>query len=351
MAAPAPLRVAAFPARRNRARQPYNALLAESLAAQGSEVEELTAGSILRRRFDVLHVHWPERVLDPPGSLLAAVLTAGLLAVLAIGRLRGARLVWTVHNLESHDRRHPWLEKLLWRGFLAQLDGVISMSAGGLELARARHPALAELPAVVIPHGSFRPAYPPALARAAARRQLGFGEGDRVVLFLGQIRAYKGVPSLLHAFREVADPRARLIVAGSPGSPELRRQIEAAAAADPRVTLRLGFVPDAELPLLFGAADLVTLPYLEILNSGAAILALDFGRPILVPRRGAMAELQAKAGREWVHTFEGPLDGSALAAALVWAAELRPAPPEAVPPWSEIATATLAFYRSLVAAR
>jgi beta-1,4-mannosyltransferase len=39
------------------------------------------------------------------------------------------------------------------------------------------------------------------------------------------------------------------------------------------------------------AADLIALPYKEILNSGSAILALSFDRPILVPAAGALAEL------------------------------------------------------------
>jgi len=74
------------------------------------------------------------------------------------------------------------------------------------------------------------------------------------------------------------------------------------------------------------AADLVVLPYLDILNSGSAIWALSFGRPVLLPNRGAMPELAESVGSDWVRLFDGPLDEHQLADALNWARRPRPEP-------------------------
>ena len=69
------------------------------------------------------------------------------------------------------------------------------------------------------------------------------------------------------------------------------------------------------------AADLVVLPFTEILNSGSAILALSFNRPLLVPSRGAMAELFDIIGPDWVRLYDGPLTSQILEEAVLWANE------------------------------
>ena len=140
-----------------------------------------------------------------------------------------------------------------------------------------------------------------------------------------------------------------LLVAGAPQPPSLADEVRAAAAGDPRIRLSLGHVPDDKVQLYLRAADLVALPFRDITNSGSALLALGFDRPVLVPARGAMGELQALAGSEWVRTYEGELTPALLADALEWArAERSPAsPPLEALDWSRIAEETLAFYRTL----
>src|SRR5262249_1289312 len=39
------------------------------------------------------------------------------------------------------------------------------------------------------------------------------------------------------------------------------------------------------------ASDCVVLPYREILTSGAAVLALSFGKPVVAPARGALIDV------------------------------------------------------------
>jgi glycosyltransferase involved in cell wall biosynthesis len=75
-------------------------------------------------------------------------------------------------------------------------------------------------------------------------------------------------------------------------------------------------VPDSEIQVYLRAADLVVLPFSETLNSGSALLALSFDRPVLVPRQGALAELASEVGSEWVRTYNGPLTETLLASAL-----------------------------------
>ena len=55
--------------------------------------------------------------------------------------------------------------------------------------------------------------------------------------------------------------------------------------------------------MFFSAADLVVLPFSDIMHSGSAILALSFNKPVLVPARGALPELQTRVGAAWVQTY------------------------------------------------
>ena len=60
-----------------------------------------------------------------------------VLSLIDFARSRGTKIVWTVHNLASHERRYPRLEKWFWRAFLRRLDGFITLSESGLS-KRAR---------------------------------------------------------------------------------------------------------------------------------------------------------------------------------------------------------------------
>jgi glycosyltransferase involved in cell wall biosynthesis len=81
----------------------------------------------------------------------------------------------------------------------------------------------------------------------------------------------------------------------------------------------LSFVHEDDIQLYLKAADLVVLPFVEILNSGTAMLSLSFGCPIMVPEKGSMGELRAYVGDEWVYTYIGELTSEKIQDALDWA--------------------------------
>ncbi len=133
--------------------------------------------------------------------------------------------------------------------------------------------------------------------------------------------------------------------AARPITAALADEVREAAGGDPRVRLALGHVPDQDVQHYLRAADLVVLPFRDITNSASALLALSFDRPVLVPARGAMGELQALAGADWVSTYDGDLTPEMLVAALDWALR-RPsgAPRLEALEWPEIARQTLSAY-------
>jgi beta-1,4-mannosyltransferase len=283
-------------------------------------------------RYDVLHLQWPELLVRGAGRLRTAGRLAGGLLLLARLRLTRTAVVRTVHNLAPHDAGGR-----VERRVLAGLDRATSV---WIRL-NDDTPLPAGAPAFTILHGHYRD-HVASLPRAGRR--------PRQVVFFGLIRSYKGVSTLVDAFRAVPDPTARLLVAGKPDPAGVATELRDRAGADQRIDFRFEYVPDAELPALITAAQLVVLPYQEIHNSGAALLALSLDRPVLVPDAPTTRSLRREVGQEWVLTYQGPLTGDVLGDALDATADLTGRPDLGARDWADAGREFRAAYDSAVQA-
>src|SRR5215469_3645807 len=135
------------------------------------------------------------------------------------------------------------------------------------------------------------------LSPAEAKRRLALRGGEKVILFFGRIRPYKGLEYLLAAFQQLVtkDRNYRLIIAGEPkkGSEgyldEIRRILN--REFDLRqIILRAQFIPDEEMELYLKAADVLVLPYKEIFQSGVLFLSYSFGLPVVATDVGSFRE-------------------------------------------------------------
>lgn len=245
-------------------------------------------------RYDVLHLHLADVLYLRAGRLrsaLGAVLFLTLLLRIRFGRIA---LVRTIHNItphEAHGAVTTWIEDLSAR-----------WTTLWIRLNRRTVPPT-DAPVQTIPHGDYRSWF----ARFAQPAPV-VGR----VLFFGLIRRYKGVEDLIAAFSDSTDDSLGLRIVGKPSSTTVRSAIEAAASADARVSCVLHYVDDEQLAAEVGAAELVVLPYRDMHNSGAAILALSLGRPILVPDTDTNRDLAAEVGPEWVCRYAGPLSANAI---------------------------------------
>lgn len=346
-----PLNVVARPAFKDAASKPYNSLLYSSLRALGVHVCEYRTRYLLQGHVDIWHIHWPESLLEIKTHSSAWFSAQKYRLLLKIAHARGIKLVWTIHDLVPHDVVYPRIEWPFWHDVIEGVDGVIALTQKGLDLARDRYPHLQKIPAFVIPHGHFRDVYPKTVSREEARRILNIAPSTRVIGYFGQVRPYKNVPRLIQAFRQLPDADVRLLVCGriskrTGGGDE----IVAAAASDPRIQLELRYIRPEEIQLYTLAADLMVFPYSEILNSGSAILALSYDRPIAVPNLGALPELRRMVGERWVLGYEGNIDGRILADALAWALNTARPPQAPLEPlnWPAIGGKTLEAYRQVI---
>jgi hypothetical protein len=101
--------------------------------------------------------------------------------------------------------------------------------------------------------------------------------------------------------------------------------------------------------MYFAAADVVILPYKEILNSGSAMLSLSLDRPVYVPALGSMPELRDSVGDLWLRTYHGEFVTGVLEDALDWARVDRPlSTPLNNFDWDNLRTKTVEAYCEVI---
>lgn len=299
---------------------PYQTLLHDALPpgwrAACAPIESALADSAPGGR--VFHLHMEEWAYRGEGGEDAALTrAAGFVSVLNAFRARGGRFVWTLHNELPHECANPGLH----RAFQQRLAPLADVAHGHSARACALLRELGARPEAVLraPHPGYAGHFPEGASEAEARRYLGLDADDVVVAFLGLVRRYKGLDALAGAFAEAqeAESRLRLVIAG-------RGQEERPARYDvpaPGVRMLSRFIADAELQYVLGAADIVVLPYTRSLTSGAAMLAMSFARPVLVPAHPGLLD-QVRDGVDGF-TYDAGAPG-ALAAALLRAAREAP---------------------------
>ncbi|WP_116449779.1 glycosyl transferase [Blastococcus litoris] len=315
---------------------PYVVLLARSLASTpGVEVATFSWKRALTWRYDVFHVHWPEILAEGSTPLRARLRRLLFLVLLLRLRATGTALVRTAHNVRPHEAADPATRLLLaltdrWTTLVIRLNDETPVAAG--------------TPVVTVPHGHYRDWF-----EALPRTE----RDPRHLAFVGLVRPYKGVEELVRVFRGAGLDGATLTVAGRPADADLADRVRATAGGDRRVELRLAHLSDEDLVTEVSRSALVVLPYREMHNSGAALMALSLDRPVLLPDNEVTGRLADEVGPEWVLRYPGPLDAGALESALRSAGSLpRDARPDlARRGWREAGSAHLAAYRDAVAVR
>jgi glycosyltransferase involved in cell wall biosynthesis len=266
-----------------------------------------------RGQTSVLHLHWLNLPLaDATSAKDAAKLGDAFLRRLDVFKDAGGRLAWTIHNILPHGSRFDAEEARMRAAVAERADVLHVMAAGTADYVRPYF-AVPEAKLLHVPHPSYAGAYESYISRDLARHELGIMPDEIVFAVVGAIRPYKGLTDLLDAWDRLPPDRPRrLLIAGGPtAEPGIAELIER-AVVNPSVLIDARKIPAAEMQLYLQAADVAVLPYLRSLNSGALMLAVTFGLPVIVPDGGGLAELaQPGFGRTYA---AGDVD--ALAAAL-----------------------------------
>lgn len=248
--------------------------------------------TLLKRypKTEVIHMHWIAQllyVLSWTSSPRKAKLRCILLAIdCLLARARGCRVVWTIHNKFAHekfDRRiELFLRKLLcW----SVSDIIVHSESANKKLQKAYKSWGLEHKKNVIFHGNYEGVYPPRQKdRMLTLRQFSVTPKQRVFLCMGMVRPYKGIEFLIDTFRQYSNaPSSVLLVAGKAEDKNYAKKLEAESMGCESIKLHFDFLSDQSLVDLLCACDVVSIPFSDTLTSGSVLLAMTYGKALILP--------------------------------------------------------------------
>lgn len=195
-------------------------------------------------------------------------------------------LLFICHNVFPHES--SWFDRLALKVTLSASDGYLVHAQSDADKLRS-----------VFPKADIRvnplPTYQAIGAETAVRQSqtavsLSLPTDKPLLLFMGFVRDYKGLDTLLAALPHVQTP-IHLLVAGEfwQGEAAYQEQIDALGIAN-NVTLLNKYLPDEELTACLSQANVVVLPYRSATQSAVVQLAFGHGVPVITTNVGGLAE-------------------------------------------------------------
>ena len=281
------------------------------------------------------------------------------LALVVLAKLSARKVVITVHDVESFSpvsssraligKVYGLADRLIVHNQVSKRELVAKLGISSKNIE-------------VVASGNYMEGITGVPSQRAARSALDISESSKVLLFFGQIKDVKGLDILIEAIPAVAReiPEITLLVAGRPWRNDFssyERLIETLGIGK-RCVLHIRYIPNDELPLYFSAADLVILPYRRIYQSAVILMAMSYGRPVVVSDLPGMLEMVTDGSNGY--TFEqGSKD--ALAERLIEALRDESGRDRVAAQalqhihdhhdWERIGKSTAEIYRSILSAR
>jgi glycosyltransferase involved in cell wall biosynthesis len=220
------------------------------------------------------------------------------------------KVICIADNVIPHEKRFG--DKSFTRYFIKAVDAFITMSEKVMTDLRS---FTSTKPARFVLHPLYDN-FGEKISKDEARKELGIGNKESVVLFFGFIRKYKGLDILLNAFKVLKDwmgnsnsglPMPKLLIAGE-FYEDRKPYDELIADLDitDNVILHTKFIPNNDVKYYLCAADVVVQPYRNATQSGVTPLAYHFEVPMIVTNVGGLPSMvpDDKAGLVAVPTAD-----------------------------------------------
>mgnify|MGYP001615252783 FL=1 len=216
----------------------------------------------------------------------------GTIAML-VRRWTGAKTLFVCDNVVPHEKRIG--DRAFTRFAFRYVDYFIVQSKAVEDDLNAFQPRARYK---LVPHPVYE-IFGDGFPKAEARAKLKLAD-ERIILFFGYVRRYKGLHTLLDAMPTILEKvKLKLLVVGEfyDDEEKYRRQI-AEGSLQNDVIVRADYVPNEEVGLYFSACDVVVLPYVSATQSGIVQIAYQFDKPVIATDVGGLAEvvLNGKTG-------------------------------------------------------
>lgn len=196
------------------------------------------------------------------------------------------KVISIVDNMIPHEKRIG--DRLLTAYFVKTVDGFIAMS----EKVKNDIKIFSHKPVSISPHPIFNHFGDP-ITKFEARLQLGLPQEDKIILFFGYIRKYKGLDLLIHAMANEAIKKLgiQLMIVGEfYEDASAYHDLVSALGLQNQIKFYSNYIPDGEVKNYVCSADFIIQPYKNATQSGVTPLAYHFEKPMLVTNVGGLAD-------------------------------------------------------------
>ena len=220
------------------------------------------------------------------------------------GLLKGIKVCFVCHNVFPHER-FP-MDKMLARMTLKRGDYFIVQSAMDMRDLLSIKPGAH---AKQTHHPTYNAFKLTDMSKDEARNILNISSDEKILLFFGFVREYKGLKYLIQAMPEIKKQLSgvRLMIVGDFGEDkhQYMELIKECQVQDVVETVE-GYIPDREVEKFFAASDLVVLPYVSATQSGIVQIAYGFTKPVVVTDVGGLPEVVTDGKTGYVVESQNP---------------------------------------------
>jgi glycosyltransferase involved in cell wall biosynthesis len=198
------------------------------------------------------------------------------------------QVIFLCHNIFPHES-FP-LSKIIAKMALSKADGFIVQATTAFEKLKKAFP---QKEIIQVYHPLYMVFRDNALEKDSARKVLSLQQGEKMVLFFGIIRRYKGLRYLLEAIPYIISKiTCKFFIVGEfYEDKEVYLEQIRKAELESHITLINRYIPNEEVGYYFSACDVVVLPYEDTTQSGIIQIAFAFDRPVITTSVGGLPEV------------------------------------------------------------
>ena len=199
------------------------------------------------------------------------------------------RILFITENVISHESR--FIDKILTKIGLAKASKFLVLSNKVQDDIKSLFPTKSifksELPIYDCYDNNK------SLNKSELRSKFGFNNSDKVLLFFGYIRHYKGLDILIESLEILRseDKSYKLLVAGeSYENEKIYLDLISDYKLESAVHMENKFISNEDVGAYFYASDVAVLPYRSATQSGILNMAYGFNKPVVITNVGGLAE-------------------------------------------------------------
>jgi beta-1,4-mannosyltransferase len=226
-------------------------------------------------QIDTIFFNWIEKIPDFKGGFLQSVF---LVILLNYCKIKGVRIVWTVHNKITHSKKHLWLKKFIFKILMKKSDLIITHSTDGKSLVTSYVPGVKHV--FYFPH-------------PVTTKPIFTNEKKEYDIFIwGSLVPYKGIDLFLeYIYKNKLQNRYAIKIIGKCYEPDYLKKLM--HFSNHKISIEDKFLDNSDLFKLISASKIVLFTYSSdsILSSGALAESVSCGALVIGPNKASFKDL------------------------------------------------------------